>query len=366
MRASLRIRLAASLLACLLAPSVRAEEPRVLNVYNWADYIGPTTIADFEAETGIRVNYDTYTSADMVEAKLLAGSTGYDVVFHAGDYAARLIPLGIFRALDRAKLPSWQYLDPDLLGTMAGYDPGNRHSAPYMWGSTGFAYDVERIRERLPDAPVESADMLFDPQVVARFADCGVSFLDSAADVLGMALVYLGHGANSTDPEQIAEAEAVVRRVHPYVRYYDSARMLIDLPNREICLAMSWSGDYATARRRAAEAGVEVDLAYSVPREGSLFWYDAMYVLADAPHPDAAHRFIDFVLRPRVIAAITNHVNYANAVRAARPHVDPAVLNDPAVYPTRDVLARLQLTYALPPKAQRLRTRAFARAKSGL
>jgi putrescine transport system substrate-binding protein len=235
-----------------------------------------------------------------------------------------------------------------------------------MWGSTGFAYDVEKIRERMPDAPVDSAAMLFDPRVVSSFADCGVSFLDSAADVLGMALAYLGHDANTTDPARIAEAEATVRRVHEHVRYYDSARMLVDMPNREICLAMSWSGDYATARRRAAEAGVEVNLAYSVPREGSLFWYDGMYVPADAPHPDAAHRFIDFVLRPRVIAAISNQVNYANAVAGARPWVDPAVLSDPAIYPTPEVLARLQLTYALPPKVQRLRTRAFARAKSGL
>jgi putrescine transport system substrate-binding protein len=364
MRDTLRIRLVISLLACLLAPGARAEE--ILNVYNWADYIGATTVADFEAATGIRVNYDTYTSAEMVEAKLLAGATGYDVIFHSGDYAARLIPLGTFRPLDRARIPSWRHLDPDLLRTLAGYDPGNRHVAPYMWGSTGFAYDVEKIRERMPDAPVDSADMLFDPQVVSRFADCGVSFLDSAADVLGMALVYLGHDANSTDPEQIGEAEATVRRVHQHVRYYDSARMLIDLPNREICLAMSWSGDYATARRRANEAGAPVELAYSVPREGSLFWYDGMLIPADAPHPDAAHRFIDFVLRPRVIAAITNQVNYANAVSASRAHVDPAVLNDPAVYPNEAVLARLQLTYALPPKVQRLRTRAFARAKSGL
>ena len=366
MRESQRICLAASLLAVLLAPGARADEPRVLNVYNWADYIGPTTIADFEAETGIRINYDTYTSSEMVEAKLLAGSTGYDVIFHAGDYAARLIPLGTFLPLDHAKLSSWKYLDPDLLRTMAGYDEGNRYSAPYMWGSTGFAYDVEKIRERMPDAPVDSAAMLFDPEVIAKFADCGVSFLDSPADVLGMALVYLGQDPNSTDPEQIARAEETVRRVHSNVRYYDSARMLIDLPNREICIAMSWSGDYATARRRAAEAGLAMELAYSVPREGSLFWYDGMYIPSDAPHPDEAHRFIDFILRPRVIAAITNEVNYANAVAASREYIDPAVLDDPAVYPPRPVLARLRLTYALPPKAQRMRTRAFARAKSGL
>lgn len=354
------------LLSAGLAFSASADEPRVLNIYNWADYIGPSTIADFEAETGIRVNYDTYASAEMVEAKLLTGSTGYDVVFHSADYAARLIPLGVFLPLDRSKISNWRDLDPAVMRTMAGYDPGNRYSIPYMWGSTGFAYDVERILERMPDAPLGSAAMMFDPEVVSKFADCGVSFLDGGSDVISMVLLYLGEDPDSVDPALLAKAEKALGSVRSHIRYYSSARMLLDLPNREICLAMSWSGDYATARMRAAEAGVDVELAYTVPSEGSLFWCDGIFIPADAPHPEDAHRFIDFILRPRVIAAITNAVNYSNAVLTAREYVDPAVLADPAVYMTPEILERLAITHTHPPKLLRLRTRAWARAKSGL
>ena len=361
-------RLVASACAGLLcaAAGARAEEPPVVNVYNWADYIGSTTLEDFERETGIRVNYDTYESSEVVEAKLMAGSTGYDVVGHGGEYSARLIPLGIFRALDKDRLPSWKYLDPGVLQVLSGYDPGNVHAAPYMWGSTGFAYNVDMVRERIPDAPVGSGAMIFDPKFMAKLADCGVSFLDSPTDVIPMALVYLGHDANSTSPSHLRAAEELLKAVRPYVKYFSSARMLNDMPNREVCVAMSWSGDYATARSRAAEAGIEIDLAYTVPREGSIFWFDGLFIPADAPHPENAHRFIDFVLRPDVIAKITNETRYANAVPAARPFTEPEILADPAIYPTEDVIRLLQLNRSLPPKIERLRTRAFARVKAGM
>ena len=364
---SIRHRLAFGFAALLLhVADTRAGEPPVLNVYNWADYIGRTTLADFEAETGIRVNYDTYESSEVVEAKLLAGSTGYDVVGHGGQYSARLIPLGIFRPLDRSRLPNWKHLDPGVLQVLAEYDPGNVYAAPYMWGSTGFAYNVDMVRERIPDAPVGSGALIFDPRLMAKLADCGVSFLDSPTDVIPMALVYLGHDANSTDPEHLRAAEALLQAVRPYVKYFSSARMLNDMPNREVCVAMSWSGDYATARGRAAEAGIEIDLAYTVPREGSIFWFDGFFIPADAPHPENAHRFIDFVLRPDVIAKITNQTRYANAVPAARPFMEPEILADPAIYPTESVIRLLQLTRNLPPKTERLRTRAFARVKAGM
>jgi putrescine transport system substrate-binding protein len=353
--------------ALLLGPAgVRADEPPVVNVYNWADYIGPTTLRDFERETGIRVNYDTYESSEIVEAKLLTGGTGYDVVGHSGQYSQRLIPLGIFRPLDRSRLPSWKHLDPGLLAILAQYDPGNRYAAPYMWGSTGFAYNAEMVRQRIPNAPLESGAMIFDPALMAKLADCGVSFLDSPTDVLPMALVYLGYDANSADPEHLRAAEALLSSVRPYVKYFSSARMLNDLPNEEVCVAMSWSGDYATARARAEEAGIEIDLAYTVPREGSVFWFDGLFVPADAPHPENAHRFIDFVLRPEVIGPITNEIRYANAVPASRPFMQPDVLADPAIYPPDAVIRRLQLPRNLPPKDERLRTRAFARVKAGL
>jgi putrescine transport system substrate-binding protein len=353
------------LLAAVPATGAAAEE-RVVNVYSWADYIGATTVADFERETGIEVNYDTYDSSETVDTKLLAGSTGYDVVFHDMPYSSRLIPIGIYRPLRHERLAHWRGLDPAILERYAAYDPGNRHGVPYMWGSTGFAYNVDLISARMPDAPVTSGDMLFKPEVVARFADCGVSFLDSPSDVVPMALAYLGYSADSTVIRELEEAERLLKAVRPYVRYFSSAKMLLDLPNSEICVAMSWSGDYATARDRALDAGVDVRLAYSVPREGSIGWYDAMFIPADAPHPDNAYRFIDFVLRPDVIAAITNLISYANAVPASRPFIDAQILADPAIYPTPEVLDVLEPKMSLPPKIERLRTRIMARVKSGL
>jgi len=359
-------RLATCALLLLAAGAGRADEAKVVNVYNWADYIGPTTIADFEAETGIKVNYDTYDSSEIVEAKLLAGSTGYDVVVHGGQYSSRLIPLGIFATLDRAKIPNWKGLDPEVVAKLGRYDPGNLHAAPYMWGSTGFAYNAEMIGKIMPDAPVGSGDMVFDPKVVSRFARCGVSFLDSPTDMIPMALVYLGRDANSIDPADIRAAEELLKSVRPYVKYFSSTLMLQDLPNEEVCIAVSWSGDYATARSRAIEAGIDIELAYTVPSEGSIFWFDGILIPADAPHPDNAHRFIDFMLRPDVIAAVTNHTWYANAVETSKPLLDPQVRDDPAVYPPPDVISRLQMTYTLPPKQERLRTRAWAHAKTGM
>jgi putrescine transport system substrate-binding protein len=355
-----------ALAASLLAAPAGAEEPPVVNVFNWADYIGSGTLEAFERETGIRVNYDTYESSEIVEAKLLTGKTGYDVVVHGGQYSARLIPLGIFLPLDKSRLPSWQNLDPAVLRILENYDPGNVYAAPYMWGSTGFAYEADLVKERIPDAPIDSGRMLFDPAVLAKLADCGVSFLDSPTDVIPMALVYLGYDANSTDPEELRRAEEMLAAVRPYIKYFSSTRLLNDLPNREVCVAMSWGGEYALARERAAEAGVQVNLAYSVPREGSVFWFDGIFIPADAPHPENAYRFIDFLLRPQVIAAITNETRYANAVVAARPFLDPEILADPAIYPTPPIVRLLQLELILPPKTERLRTRAFARVKAGL
>ena len=359
-------RFGAIIFPALLWAGVATAEEKVLNVYNWSDYIGPTTIADFEAETGIEVNYDTYGSSEIVEAKLLTGSTGYDVVMHGGQYSSRLIPLGIFLPLDRRRISSWEHLDPAVLEKLALYDPGNVHAAPYMWGSTGFAYNVDKIRERMPEAPVDSGDMLFEPEVVAKFADCGVSFLDSPTDIIPLALVYLGLDGNSTDPDDLAAAVTLLKAVRPFIKYFSSTRMLIDMPNEEVCLAMSWSGDYAVARKRAAEAGLDLNLAYTVPREGSFFWFDGLFIPSDAPHPDNAHRFIDFLLRPQVIAAISNETRYANAVQTARPFVEPEVLDDPAIYPNREVIDLLRMAANLPPKVERLRTRAFARFKAGM
>jgi len=342
------------------------NEERVLNIYNWADYIAPDTVANFEKEYGIKVNYDLYDSTEVVEAKLLAGSTGYDVVMHSTRYSARLIPIGVYQPLDRNKLSLWQNLDPWVLKVMDGYDPGNRYGMPYMWGSTGYAINVDMVKARMPDAPLGSAAMLFDPAIVSRFADCGVSLLDEPTDVIPMVLQYLGRDPNSLKPEDIAAAEAQLKKIRPYVRYFSSARMINDLPNREVCIAMSWSGDYAQAMARATEVGADVNLAYYVPREGTLYWFDGVFIPADAPHPDNAHLFLNYLLRPEVMAAISNETRYANANRLSFPYMLPEIANDPASYPLQEDRERAEIGYIFGPKDERRRTRAWSRVKTGL
>ena len=344
---------------------VAGEEP-ILNFYNWADYIGPTTLADFEAETGILTIYDTFDATPVVEAKLLAGRTGYDVVLHAARYSARLIEVGAFLPLDRSQLPHWENLDPWVLRQLEQFDPGNRYAVPYMWGTIGFAYNVRLVRERMPDAPVGSSRMLFDPDVVSRFADCGVSFLDSPTSVIPMMLAYLGYDPVSIEPEELKEAEAALRAVRPHVRYFSSARLMIDLPNEEICIAMSWSGDYKQAEIRAAEAGREIELAYTAPQEGTLYFFDSLLIPADAPHPENAHRFLDFLMRPEVIAPVTNELRYANGNLASMPLLDEELVNDPASYPTMDMRRNWKANRIYSPKQERLRSRIWSRVKAGL
>ena len=351
-------------MACAFSHAA-AEEP-VLNVYNWADYIAPETIADFEREFGIEVNYDTYDSSETVEAKLLAGSTGYDVVDVAYYNASRIIPAGVFQALDRDRLPLLGNLDPWVLARAEAYDPGNRYGVPYMWGSTGFAYNARLVEKFAPGAPVDSADMLFDSAVVSRLAACGVTWVDEPADVIAMALIYLGLDPNSMAADDLARAEALLKSVRPHIRYFSTTRMMTDLPNEDVCVAMSYAGDYAQARARALEVGSEVPLRYTVPREGSVLWADGMFIPRDAPHPDNAHKFLNYLLRPEVIAHVTNVIHYASGNAAALPFVDPVILADPAAYPSPEARELLRLRLAFGPKQERQRMRLWSRVKTGL
>jgi putrescine transport system substrate-binding protein len=359
-------RLLAVLGLTLAAAAVQAEEDPILNIYNWADYIGPNTIEDFQAETGIKVNYDTYDSTEMVEAKLLAGRTGYDLVVHSSRYSARLIRVGVYQPLDKSKLTLWDNLDPWVLKVVQRDDPGNQYSMPYMWGTTGFAYNVPMIQARFPDAPVESGAMIFDPDIAAHFAECGITFLDEPTDVIPMVLMYLGHDPNSTDPDALAQVEATLKAVRPFVRYFSSAKVLIDLPNEEVCVAMSWSGDYAQAMRRARDVGANVALAYTVPAEGSLAWFDGLYIPSDAPHPDNAHRFLNYLLRPEVMAAISEETVYANPNTAATLLLPSAIRDNPSIYMPAEARANIRVGTIFDPKTERLRTRLWARVKTGL
>lgn len=343
-----------------------AGSENVVNVYNWADYIAPDTIAKFQAETGIKVNYDTYAAAATVDVKLLTGNSGYDVVVHSNQYSTRLINIGVYQELDAGKIPNTVHLDADTMQRIDVYDEVRGYTVPYHWGSTGFTWNVEMVRERLPDQAMDSAAVLFDPEIVSKLADCGVSFLDGTTSTIPMALSYLGLDPNAIDDESLARVQELLLNVRPYLRYYSNDKFLIDVPNQELCLAMSWSGDYAVAARRASEANIDLDLEYTVPKEGGALWIDGLYIPADAQHVDNAHQFINFLLRPDIAADIANFVGYANANGASWEFVNTADLNDPAIYPGSEVWKRMYAIHAADPIRERMRTRTLARAKSGL
>jgi putrescine transport system substrate-binding protein len=342
----------------------KAAAAPVVNIYNWADYIGKDTLAQFERSTGIKVVYDTYDADETLEAKMMAGDSGYDVVSTSTDFFSRQIKAGIYQKLDRSKLPNWNNLDPQVLAVEAAADPGNQYAMPYLRHVNGFAYNVDMIKARMPDAPLDSLDMIFKPEIIARFADCGVSFLDQAEDVLQLALNYLHLDPNSTNPDDYKRAEKLLLAVRPYIRAFDSSEYMNGLGNREFCISMSWSGDYAAAKARAKAAGVEVNLAFTVPKEGANASFDALLIPVDAPHPEAAHRFLNFMLEPRVIADITNEIHYGNDNLASTPYVDPKILNDPAIYPTAEMAARLYESAEVNPALERIRTRTWTRIKT--
>ncbi len=355
---------AALLLLAGLAAAASAAEEKRLFIYNWTDFIGRDTVADFEKAAGIKVTYDVYDSEESMDARLLAGSSGYDVVFASTEYFGREIKAGVYIPLDRSRLPNWKNLDPRILAIQTMHDPGNLHSVPYMHAINGFAYNVDMIKARMPNAPVDSLDMIFKPEIVSKFADCGVTFLDSAADTLMLALQYLKLDPNTTNPQDYKAAEELLLKVRPYIRSFDSSEYLNALANRELCVAMSWSSDYALSRARARAVGVNVNLAFTVPREGANQNFTSMLIPVGSPHPDAAYQFINFMLRPDVIAKITNEIYYGNDNLAARPLVDPAILNDPTLYATPEIEARLFRSSEASAATERIRTRTWTRVKT--
>jgi len=341
------------------------ENENVLNVYNWSDYIQPSVVSDFEKEYGIKVNYDVFDSNEILETKLLTGHTNYDVVVPSGAFLERQLQADIYQKLDKALLPNLKNVDPDVARAEAFYDPGNQYAVDYMWITSGVGYNVAAIKVRMPDAPVDSWRMLFDPAVVSRFADCGVSILDAPSEVVGTVLLFLGRNPNSNSPEDLKAAEQALHAIRPYVRYVDSSRYIDLLANGDICLAMGWSGDIKQAHDRAREAGKGIDLAYNIPREGAISNYDVLAIPADAPHVKNAHLFIDYLLRPEVAARNSDLIKYANAVAPDIQPLDPAVRGDPGVYPPPEVRARLTPERARPPEYQRLLTRMWTRFKTG-
>jgi len=339
---------------------------KVLNVYNWTDYIDPSVISAFEKEYGIKVNYDVYDSNDELETKLLTGHANYDVVVPGAAFLERGIKPGVYRKLDKALLPNLKNLDPEAILGMAVYDPGNLYAVDYTWlTTTGIGYDVAKIKARLADAPVDSWRMFYDPAVLARFQDCGVSVVDAPDDVISTVLFYLGKDPNSESPKDLMAAERVLLAIRPFVRYVDSTRYVADLANGELCVALGWSGDITQARDRAKEAGKLVQLAYSIPKEGTISLFDVLAIPVDAPHVANAHLFINYLLRPDVAASNSNATKYANPVPASIALLSPQLSSDAGVYPPPEVRARLAPQRAKSPEFTRLMNRTWTRFKTG-
>ena len=351
-----------SVAAVVLTLPLLAATGKVVNVFNWTNYIDDATIPSFEKATGITVNYDLMDQNDVLEAKLLAGNSGYDVVVPSGSFFGEQVRAGLYQPIDRDKLKNYKNLDPTLMARVAKYDPGNRYGVPYMWGTSGIAYNVDAIHERMPDAPVGSWRMLFDPSVVSHFKDCGVTLLDAGDEVVESALIYLGRDPDSESREDLEAAIDVITKIQPYIRYFQSTSYVDDLANGEICLALGWSGDVFQAMK-SARKGVNLD--YRIPKEGAIVWFDMMAMPKDAPHPDAALQWIDFILEPQTAARISDAIFYANPNKASWPLLDPAVRDNKVIFPPADVMSRLVAIAPKSPRFVRMRNRAWMQAKAG-
>lgn len=353
---------AAGLLA-MSAPYAKADE---LNVYNWSDNIADDTVSGFEKETGIHTRYDVYDGDDTLQAKLLSGSSGYDVVVPSSAYAAKQIEAGVYRKLDKSKIPNLANLDPTLMKMLASADPGNQYTVPWSWGTDGIGYNVTKVTQLLgKDAPYDSWDLLFNPQYVSRLKSCGVSVLDSPEDAFSVGLIYLHKDPNSTNAADYQAVYQLFKTIRPYITQFNSSGYINDLANNDVCLALAWSGDVGIAKRRAQEAHRSYEVSYVIPKGTAVLWFDLMGVPKDAPHPEAAMKWINYVLQPKVSAAITNHVFYPNANAAARTYVNADILSNEAVYPSGERMKSLVLSLPLPTEILRLENRLWTQLKAG-
>ena len=356
---------AAFFAAALPAAPLVAQE-RVVNVFNWNDYIDPYMVQRFTRETGIRVRYDVFDSLETLEGRLSAGRSGYDIVVPTNEPTfSRLARSGAFRPLDRALVPNLGNLDPVLQAQIAVSDPGNRFGALYLWGTIGLGVNADRIRALAPDAPLDSLALLMDPAHARRIARCGITMMDSAIDVIPTVLRYLGKDPNSTDAGDLRDVERALMAIRPFIRNFSTGGAIEAMAAGQSCLAFGYSGDMIQAGLRAAEAGRGVTVRYVAPKEGAQLWFDLLAIPADAPNPDAAHAFINFLLQPDVMAHITNHVRYPNGVPASRALVDAAVASDPAVFPPEALRASFFTIGPVPQAAERARSRLWSRFKAG-
>ena len=360
----LRSLLTTSVLA-LTAVSANAED-KVLNIYNWSDYIAEDTIEKFEKETGIKVTYDVYDSNEVLEAKMLAGSSGYDLVVPTADFLARQIKAGVYQKLDKSKLSNLKNMDAEIMGVASSFDKDNEHAVVYMWGTTGIGYNEEKVSKRLGDnAPTDSWALVFDPANASKLADCGISFLDAPSEIIPAAMNYLGLDPKSKNPDDFKKAADLLAKVKPHIRYFHSSQYINDLANGDVCVSVGWSGDIFQARDRADEAENGNTIAYTIPKEGALSWFDMMAIPADAKHPENAHKFINFVMDAQITADITNYVWYASANTPALKLIDQEILDDPGIFPPAEVKAKLWSAEVYDAKTDRSLNREWTRVKTG-
>ena len=358
----------------LALPGVGAANAadRVVHVYNWSDYIDTTVLDDFTKETGIKVQYDVYDNNQVLETKLLAGKTGYDVVVPTSSFLARQITAGVHTKLDKSKLPNLKNMWPWVTNKLAAFDPGNEHAVDYMWGTTGVGYNVGKIKAIMPDAPIGSWKMVFDPAIAAKFKDCGIMMLDADEDIIPAMMLYLGLKPDSHNPADFKKAADALLKVRPFVRKFDSSEYINAIANGDICLAIGWSGDFSQAASRAADKNKTItddakktEIAYFIPKEGAQMWFDSMVIPADAPDKEEAYAFINYMMRPDVIAKCSKVVGYANGNLESQKLLDKDLLGDPTVYPDKDTQARLFTISPLDNKTQRARTDAWRTVKAG-
>jgi putrescine transport system substrate-binding protein len=347
------------------APAAAAAGGKVLNLYIWSDYLASSTLPDFEKQTGIKVHVAYFDANETLETKLLAGSSGFDVVVPTASYFERQIKAGVYLPLDKSKLPNLRYMDGLLMSKVALHDPGNVHGVIYMWGTNGIGYNEKMIKALLPKAPLDSWRMVFDPAVASTVAKCGISVLDSPAEMMRAVYGYLGKDPNSQSPEDLVQAEAVLTKIRPYIRNINSSEYIEALANGDICLAVGYNGDVLQARDRAREAGKGIEIKYAVPKEGSILWFDMLAIPKDAPDPDSAYAFINYIMTPQVIANISNFKRYANADAQAQSLLDPMVRDDPGIYPPVEQREKLAVQLADSPDQTRAITRVWQRFKTG-
>ena len=352
-------------LTALMVTPTTAEEEKKLNIYFWFEYMPDEVIKSFEKETGIKVVLDTFDSLDGMETKLLAGKSGYDIVIPDYVRAGRLIKLGLLKKLDKSKFSNYGNLDPMILSNLAKYDKGNNYGVPYMWGTTGIAFNVDMVKKRLPNADPRSWDLVFKPENISKLADCSVSFLDSWGDVVPIALNYLGLNPHSVKKADLKKAEELLKSIRPYIRHFNSSAIIEELATGELCVAITFNGDGGLATARADELKNGVVLDYSIPKESTVSWIDFLAILADAPHPENAHKFLNFMMRPEQIAKVSNEFFFANGNAASLPYVSDDIKGDPDIYPPQEIRKKLFPMVSLSDvKDRRKFTRLWTRVKA--